>query len=237
MPWPGSWRGGSGVSSSALADLFSDTFIVGIQAEGGAAAANVGWYNQPAGAITGTMAPGPASDDIYCSIATGAVINTEAEIRSTNAVINGNTTLPLDARFIIKSISTAVMRLWVGLITPAAAGFGNLDNQGVSMYGFRYSTAAGDASFVPVVNNGAAQTLGTPIGGMDGLRHELRIQADGPLGGVHTSVTFSIDGGGTQVLSPALAAANFQIAASIWTLEAVAKSFLFSRLFVYQQRP
>jgi hypothetical protein len=57
------------------------------------------------------------------------------------------------------------------------------------------------------------------------------------LGGVHTSVTFSIDGGGTQVLSPALAAANFQIAASIWTLEAVAKSFLFSRLFVYQQRP
>lgn len=98
------------------------------------------------------------------------------------------------AEFYIKTgglVST--VRYWVGLSSADATNVDTLA-AGTKFVGFRFSTVAGDAGWVPILNNGTSQSAGTAIGSVAAdTAYKLRIRVDSANARAYFSVNDSAE--------------------------------------------
>lgn len=98
--------------------------------------------------------------------------------------------------WLIKTDSTiSSIRIWIGL---ASADVTNSDTASGSFIGFRYSTVAGDAGWMPVNRDGTTQTVGTAIGTVQASTvYKLRLRL---VSGTPTCY-FSVNDGAEQAFA------------------------------------
>lgn len=118
-------------------------------------------------------------------------------------------------------------RIWVGLCSAAP---GNVDTiAGATEFaGFRWSTVAGDAGFVPVTKDATTQNVGTPIGTVaTNTRYLLTLEFDNSNGVVYFRVNDSAAQAVTLNLPQAATELGFVVL--LTTTVATAKNWYISR--------
>lgn len=132
--------------------------------------------------------------------------------------------------FILKTGSDITLqRQWWGIgSTPFISNNDTLANKFI---GFRYSTAAGDTGWRPVLNDGSTQNTGTAIGTvLADTVYKLRFRIDDAAAIVY----FSVNDSAEQSLNTNYPAASTDMIAifGLYTLDSAARSILVSRMEV-----
>lgn len=158
-----------------------------------------------------------------------AAAGTEQGLRNTGAAACQVRHGPTWFAVIRTDASITAVRFWIGMTNSAPTNADDLG--GATKYiMFRYSTVAGDAGWVGVARDGAAQSV-TAIAGTIAINTtyllKIRMSDDG------TTAYFSVNGGDEIPLTTNLPAGTTTLgwAISLFTTENVAKSINISRMF------
>lgn len=101
------------------------------------------------------------------------------------------------------SANLTSQRIWLGL-----GGATDADTLATEIIGFRYSSVAGDAGWIPVLNNGSSQTNGSAIGTVQASTvYDFRIRIESAI----PRAFLSVNGSAEQILSTNFPAISTQM--------------------------